>query len=437
MAAKRECGGTALMQCAAVFFCLAYNTANAQAPMAGDIMVTALKRERPLLQTPLAVSTVDADDLRSGFGQTADLQWLTRSVEFTPGSQPQSTTFAIRGVATLPCPDALDRSVGTVWDDVGQATSVGENINLVDVERIEVARGPQGTLFGESATAGLIHVVTAKPAFEKQASLAALYGSENERRLTAVVNTAFKDVALRVATWRVQRDGFVRAPNLPEDLGDQDESGMAHAVALAARGLGSESYPRGHRPRCGRTGGDASNLSRLFIFICAAGPRPRQRRHRWPRNFATSANGRSADKLTRESATFRYDQNFAGMTATSVTGWRLARGNNAFDPDYTDGVAPAPDIYLYDATTRAAQMSQELRLASAPDGPIDFVVGAIIQRSFCRRHTQNQAALRLAPCPSCAQYRPTYRQGQHRCVRRCQYPIRPRLAHSGRRSLCA
>lgn len=398
MVGMRRQGRWATLPCVAVSFCLFYADAEGQASVSEQVLVTAQKRERPLLETPVALTTLGQSDVESGFGQTADLQWLAPSLQFTPGSQPQSTTFSIRGVATFAASDTLDRSVGVVWDDIGQSGSVGENVDLVDVERVEVARGPQGTLFGESATAGLIHVVTAKPAFENSADLTASLGSENERRLTAIVNVARDNVALRVAAWRFRRDGFVDAPNLPSDLGDKDDAGWR--TRLRWQGASSE-----------------ANLIIEGVDRDAAGPAVTHRAYQGfsyssalqardiangviagPENFATSANGRSADKLSRNSVTFRLDHEIAGATLTSISGWRLAHGGGAFDPDYTDGKAPAPDIYLYDFTTRAEQISQEFRVASASGAPLDYVAGAVVQRATIDA-TQNQAGLRLAPVP--------------------------------------
>jgi iron complex outermembrane receptor protein len=132
----------------------------------GDIIVTAQKREERLRDVPLAVSAYTSAALQSQQITTAtDLRLISPSLNFTPSANARGEGFAIRGVGTAIFSDTVEQSVGVVVDGVvlgrsGQATG-----DLLDLERVEVLRGPQGMLFGKNASAGLISITTRRPPF--------------------------------------------------------------------------------------------------------------------------------------------------------------------------------------------------------------------------------------------------------------------------------
>lgn len=377
---------------------LAPGVASGQTIDHAEIVVTAQKRPRAELESPVAVTVLGPADISSGFGQSADLQRLAPSLAFSPGSQPQTSTFAIRGVATFSASDALDRSVGLVMDDVGAPGSLGTNVDLVDVERVEVLRGPQGTLFGESATAGLIQVLSTKPAFTRTGRIAVGAGSHDERRFEGVLNLGGQNLAGRAVVWQFRRDGIVSAPHQIGDLGDKNDAGarlrlrwtrgeaeanlIVEGAERDARGVGAT-----HRSYQGFSFSPALQARDLANGVVAG-----------PTNYSTSADGRSADKQIIRLATLNYESALAGQRVSSITSWRLVRASGAFDPDYSDSVAPAPDIYLFNFAARTEQISQEFRLASAEGAPLDYVIGAAAQVADFDSD-QQQAALRLAPVP--------------------------------------
>ncbi|MEA9556788.1 TonB-dependent receptor [Xanthomonas nasturtii] len=132
----------------------------------GAVTVTATRRETTLQQVPVAVSVVQGQTLeRENRNSVADLPALVPSLTFRSGASNKDTSLFLRGVGTISTSPGVEPSVATVIDGVvlgrpGQAT-----LDLLDVERIEVLRGPQGTLFGKNASAGVLNIVS-KPAPE-------------------------------------------------------------------------------------------------------------------------------------------------------------------------------------------------------------------------------------------------------------------------------
>ncbi|KFA17564.1 TonB-dependent receptor, partial [Xanthomonas vasicola pv. musacearum NCPPB 4392] len=132
----------------------------------GAVTVTATRRETTLQQVPVAVSVVQGETLeRENRNSVADLPALVPSLTFRTGASNKDTSLFMRGVGTISTSPGVEPSVATVIDGVvlgrpGQAT-----LDLLDIERIEVLRGPQGTLFGKNASAGVLNIIS-KPAPE-------------------------------------------------------------------------------------------------------------------------------------------------------------------------------------------------------------------------------------------------------------------------------
>ncbi|WP_298200391.1 TonB-dependent receptor [Novosphingobium sp.] len=142
----------------------------------GDIVVTARFREESLQQVPIAITALNGSALaEKNLNTIQDISRLVPTVDFRDGASNKDRTIFVRGIGTITTSPGVEASVSVVLDGVvltrpGQAT-----LDLMDVERVEVLRGPQGTLFGKNASAGVINVVTKKPTStptaEVQASL--------------------------------------------------------------------------------------------------------------------------------------------------------------------------------------------------------------------------------------------------------------------------
>ncbi len=178
------------------------------------VTVTAERTEQKAIDVPLSLVVVTGDKLKStGFADLTDLQFLAPSVSYNDNF---GGGFEIRGVGTQSVNVAVEQSVSVVVDDVVQGlpqiSFAGPSYNaLTDISRLEILRGPQGTLFGKNSSAGVIQVVTQKPDLDKASGdFSASYGTDDEIRLYGDANIPIgDDAAFRLSAFQYHRDGFV------------------------------------------------------------------------------------------------------------------------------------------------------------------------------------------------------------------------------------
>jgi iron complex outermembrane receptor protein len=201
-------------------------TGEAQQPVdSGDIIVTATRRNQALSDVPLAVSAVTAENLEmSGAHDIRQLNQLSPSLLVSSTSSEGGAAVArIRGVGTVGDNPGLEGSVGIFIDGVYRARAGMALTELGPLERIEILRGPQGTLFGRNTSAGLISIITAQPRFDPEVSGAITIGNYNERRAEASVTGPISStVAARIDGVWLKRDGFLKDVISGRDVNDRD-----------------------------------------------------------------------------------------------------------------------------------------------------------------------------------------------------------------------
>lgn len=199
-----------------------------------EVVVTARKREEGLQDTPIAVSAFTGESLEArGIDQLDDVTSITPNVTFVNasgnGGSANNAQVYIRGVGQQDHVPTSDPGVGIYVDDVYIARSVGAVLDLVDIERLEVLRGPQGTLFGRNTIGGAISIHTVKPHETFEAKVKAKVGSDSRRDLSAKFNLPISDTVFSSITLASQRqDGFIKNASTGSELGEDD--------ALSARG---------------------------------------------------------------------------------------------------------------------------------------------------------------------------------------------------------
>ena len=155
----------------------------------GDIIVNAQKRAQNLQNVPIAVQVVNVQQLQAnGVRDFADLNRIAPSLVVKPAENPVNASVSIRGVGTFAFSIGVEPSVAVVVDDVPISFQARAFADLADIERIEVLRGPQSTLYGKSASAGLINIVTPGPSQDFTAKISALGTTDDEWQGNAVIS---------------------------------------------------------------------------------------------------------------------------------------------------------------------------------------------------------------------------------------------------------
>ena len=364
-----------------------------------DIIVTAQKREQNLQDVPIVVTTLSQETLQdAGVRDIKDLQILTPGMTVTSTSSEASTTARIRGVGTVGDNPGLESSVGVVIDGVYRSrNSVGFG-DLGELQRIEVLKGPQGTLFGKNTSAGVINIITEAPSFTAGFNGEATVGSYGQRGLSASVTGPVNDmVAFRVyGAWR-ERDGFY---NVDTGDGPRTTRDDANQNFLTIRGqllwLPSDSssirviadYSRRDEYCCLgvniRTGPTYPFIDGLST---GTGQRPPAAGFgALPFSRQAFANRDTSqdieDKGVSVEANFDLS-GFGGATLTSVTSARKWSTVNGQDADFT-GADIAYRTNNGDFGFEVDNLTQEFRLAGSNDR-LDWLVGVFATKEDIQR----------------------------------------------------
>jgi outer membrane receptor protein involved in Fe transport len=189
-----------------------------------EVVVTATKREQTLQDVPVAVTVTTGETLmKAAVRDVSDLASLVTSLRVSQLQTSTNTNFIIRGFGNGANNPGIEPSVGVFIDGVYRSRSAGSIGDLVDVQRVEVLRGPQSTLFGQNASAGVISVVTQQPDFEWGGFFEAGVGNYDERILKGKLTGPLTDtLAFSVTGSMNQRDGYFVNLTNNEKLNDRD-----------------------------------------------------------------------------------------------------------------------------------------------------------------------------------------------------------------------
>ena len=193
------------------------------------ITVTAQKRAESLQDTPIAITALSADGLADkGVQDISELAQLTPNLVFDTsspiGGASSAAAVFIRGIGNTSFTLTTDPGVGTYVDGVYVSRSIGGVLDVLDVERIEILRGPQGTLFGRNSIGGAISITSRKPVDELQGAVSLTVGNDGRFNARASIDVPISEtLRSSFAVSSKQRDGFVERPVVGgEPLGDED-----------------------------------------------------------------------------------------------------------------------------------------------------------------------------------------------------------------------
>jgi len=360
-----------------------------------DIIVTAQKREQNLQDVPIVVTTLSAEALDgAGVRDIKDLQILTPGMTVTSTQSEASTTARIRGVGTVGDNPGLESSVGVVIDGVYRSRNGVGFGDLGELSRIEVLKGPQGTLFGKNTSAGVINIITEAPSFTHGANLEATYGNYGAWGVAGSVTGPLSDkVAGRLYMATRERDGFYdvvtgAGPRTETDDQNQDfwtargqllilPSDSASIRLIADYSSRDEYCCVAVQNRVGPTYAIVTGLGGQQTAPAAGfGELP----------FSRRAYSNRATTQTMEDMGLSAEANIdiGETTLTSVTSWRNWRGDNAQDLDYStlDNMYRVDDGgYGYELEN----LTQEFRIAGATDR-LDWLFGAFFTKEDIRRN---------------------------------------------------
>jgi len=337
-----------------------------------EVVVTAQKRTERLQDVPLSVAVVSGSALeRMHVSSPDELPMISPNVSFTASANTRGQGLSVRGVGTLNFSDGVEPSVSTVVDGVvlgRQAMSVFE---LIDIERVEILRGPQGTLFGKNSSAGVLNIVTEAPRSSFGGKLEASYASLNEVKLRGSVSGPLSDnVSARLTGYYTSRDGFVTNVYNGEKLNDQNQWGVRGKILWepsdATQVTFIADYSKIDRKCCAPTlrsvspsAGGALRLSLVAPVVPG------------PDNDQVNVDGAYYLKQDTSGLSVQVDHELGEHTLTSITAYRQFAVKDNNDPD----LVPINLFNLNSADQDQSQFTQELRLTSPQGRPVEYVVG--------------------------------------------------------------
>ena len=202
-----------------------------------DIVVVARKTEEGLQTVPVAVSALSEEMLdKQSVTNVTQLQLTIPNLNFSSAvAQPGSATVFIRGQGSSDGLIAIDQAVGIYINGVYSARSTGGALDMVDVQRVEVLRGPQGTLFGRNTTGGAVNVIPNEPSADGVAASARFdYGNFDSFLARGMLNLPIGDaMAVRVAYQHSERSGFGRNITLNREIGDANSDFFRFSIKIA------------------------------------------------------------------------------------------------------------------------------------------------------------------------------------------------------------
>jgi len=334
-----------------------------------EIMVTAQKREQNVQDVGISISTMSGDQMRAlGYTNAQEVTSMAAGVSTLQPNGEANYAIGIRGVGNNDFVTNVESPVAIYVDEVYISQMSGAGFLLFDMDRVELLRGPQGTLFGRNATGGLVQYVTVKPSFDKLNGYGSIsYGRFNTMDFQGAVGVPFSDkVAMRVSFATKQGDGYVTNHLKPDSkLNNANES----AGRVQLRFQPNDDLDILLNARFGhqdiRTG-FWKYVSALYPTGEATPGLPNPDLGGYvdtdPNVYAGDWDtpGHNTLETRGYSATLKYNMGFA--TLTSITDYQTLKRDYIEDSD-----ASPVDYFQFFLTSDTKQFSQELRLNGETD----------------------------------------------------------------------
>lgn len=335
------------------------------------IVITASKRSTGLQETPIAVSVTSAKDiLQTKVLDIGDLQSLVPTLRVTPLQRSTNTNFSIRGFGNGTNNTGIEPSVGVFIDGVYRSRAAAQIGDLPRLQQVEVLSGPQSTLFGKNASAGVISVRTEAPSYNLEGKAEVTVGNYNQRILKGFVTNAITDeLAFSLSAGMNQRDGYTQSSVGLGDINDRDRWNLRGQLLfepsddVTFRFIAD--YSEIDEACC--TVADVINgpttaaVEALDGFVLDASD---------PFSYDSSLNIDPNNKVEDGGISLQIDVDYETFAFTSITALRNNKANYFVDVDYT-----SLDILTEEGHTDIDTFTQEFRLTSTGDNTFDWMVG--------------------------------------------------------------
>lgn len=342
----------------------------AQDSIIEEIVVTATKRAQSLQDIPVAVSVTTSETIEQAQIQDiSDLQSVVPSLRVSQLQSSTNTNFVIRGFGNGANNPGIEPSVGVFIDGVYRSRSAGAISDLPNLERVEVLRGPQSTLFGKNASAGVINIVTAKPSGERAGKLSATVGNYGAFVAKGYYEDAFSDnAAFSLSASTNTRDGYVDNLTTGGDLNNRDRQSFRGQLLLS---LGDNTEMR-----------FIADYDTIDENCCAtvnvvAGPTVGAIQFAGGQLIAndrealqTRTNIDPNNQLDNTGLSMQIDHDFDNFTLTSITSVRNVDSVYDIDADFTSA-----NLITNEITSDIDTFTQEFRLTSTNGDKFDWMVG--------------------------------------------------------------
>ena len=347
-------------------------TLHAQERIIEEIIVTSTKKEQTLQEIPIAVSVTSADTIqKAGILDLKDLQSVVPSLRINTLQNSTNTNFIIRGFGNGANNPGIEPSVGVFIDGVYRSRSASQLSDLPNLERVEVLRGPQSTLFGKNASAGVISVVTKAPTGEAGGNISATIGNFGQRILKAQVENALtENIAFDLSGSLNRRDGYIKNDNTGSRLNDRDRESLRGQLVFTPNNTTYvrviADYDSIDEFCCG-----VNNVFRSDAEIFVNGSTGAEINPNQPFALSVKNNADPVNQIDNSGLSIQVDQDYGSSLLTSITSYRSVSSFSTIDVDFTSS-----DYLTNPINTEIDTFTQELRLVSTGDDTVSWMVGA-------------------------------------------------------------
>jgi iron complex outermembrane receptor protein len=345
-----------------------------------EVIVTSRRRQETAQQVPIPISVVSGSVIeQSGAFNVNRVKEIVPSVQLYT-SNPRNTGINIRGIGSPfgLTNDGLDPGVGFYVDGVYYARPAAATLDFIDVEQIEVLRGPQGTLFGKNTTAGAFNITTRKPTFTPEYNVEVSYGNYGYLQAKSSINAPFgKKIAGRFSFSGTQRDGTIENVSTGKNTNDINNLGLrgqllyepSEKTSIRLSGDNSRQRPDGYAQVVAGVAPTERATYRQFTAIIADLNYALPSENAFDRKIDHDTPWNSGNDLGGVSLTV--DQEIGPGTLTSTTAWRYWNWDPSNDRDFTGLQALAKS----QNPAEHKNWSQEIRYAGSFSSRLGGVIG--------------------------------------------------------------